>query len=180
MNDTSRQRFLALILGLILVALLAYRGGLFKGAGPRLFGGGGGISKVEVGDVAEVDFDSLSKKPREFHLGRDPWRYATSSTTTVPRVLPTRTTTSTIPILRQAPEESLPVPPDIDVIFLGSFGPPGGRIAVFTDDSDAIYNALVGDVLKGKFRVVQILYESVDLEYVGFPNVEPARLPMGG
>ena len=54
--------------------------------------------------------------------------------------------------------------------YLGSFGPPEKRLAVFTDGK-TIHNALEGEVLDNKFIVAHIGYESVDIQFVGFPDV---------
>jgi hypothetical protein len=67
----------------------------------------------------------------------------------------------------------------VDVTFLGSFGPEARRIAVFLDGEEVV-NANVGDVLKGKFIVEAIGYESADLKFVGFPDAPSRRLPAGG
>jgi hypothetical protein len=67
----------------------------------------------------------------------------------------------------------------VDVTYLGSFGSPERRIAVFSDGK-TIYNATRGDTLGGKFVVHAIGYESVDLTFVGFPDVPPERLAVGG
>jgi hypothetical protein len=76
------------------------------------------------------------------------------------------------------PPPPRPQPPPIDVEYLGSFGPPEAAIAVFTD-GDEIHNLRLGDVIEGKFRVVRIGYESVDLAFVNFPEEPAARLPVG-
>jgi hypothetical protein len=47
-------------------------------------------------------------------------------------------------------------------------------------DGKTIYNALRGEILHGKFQVHAIGYESVDLTFVGFPDVPPERLAVGG
>jgi len=75
--------------------------------------------------------------------------------------------------------ESKPHPPEVNVVYLGSFGPSTRRIAVFSDGQN-IYNALEGDTLAGKFVVQRIGYESVDLKFVGFPDEPAKRLPAGG
>lgn len=72
-----------------------------------------------------------------------------------------------------------PRPPEVDVTYLGSFGPEARRIAVFLDGEEVV-NAKVGDVLKGKFIVEAIGYESADLRFVGFPDAPSRRLPAGG
>jgi hypothetical protein len=72
-----------------------------------------------------------------------------------------------------------PKPPPVDVVFLGSFGPERRRLGVFSDGSD-IFNVLQGDVLKDKFVVVKIGYETADLGFVGFPDAPAQRLEIGG
>ena len=78
----------------------------------------------------------------------------------------------------QNAEPPAPKPPPITFRYLGSFGPPARRIAVLSD-GEATYNAMVGDVIEGKFRLVAIGYESVDIGFVDFPNLPPEQLPVG-
>lgn len=78
----------------------------------------------------------------------------------------------------QNAEPPAPKPPAITFRYLGSFGPPKRRIAVLSD-GEATYNAMVGDVIEGKFRLVAIGYESVDIGFVDFPNLPPEQLPVG-
>ena len=47
-------------------------------------------------------------------------------------------------------------------------------------DGSAIYNALAGDLVKDRFQVQRIGYESVDLLFVGFPDEPAVRLAIGG
>ena len=77
---------------------------------------------------------------------------------------------------RAAEEAARPHPPEIDVRYLGSFGPRAHPIAVFADTGTNVYNAREGDTLEGKFIVQRIGYESVDLAFVGFPDVPARRL----
>lgn len=140
-------------------------------------------SSVSNIEVEELQLAELAAQPNEFHPGRDPWRFD--------RLKPVRTETRPPPpppprTPPPAPTEEAPPaeppkarPPEVDVVYLGSFGPSMRRIAVFTDD-EAIYNAASGDTLKGKFRVETIGFESVDLTFVGFPDVPAKRLPVGG
>ena len=53
------------------------------------------------------------------------------------------------------------------------------RLAVFSDGSE-IFNVLEGDVLKEHFIVERIGYESVDVTFLGFPDVPARRLEIGG
>ena len=47
-------------------------------------------------------------------------------------------------------------------------------------DGETIHNAMVGEILDGKFIVASIGYESVDIEFVGFPDAETKRFAAGG
>jgi hypothetical protein len=66
----------------------------------------------------------------------------------------------------------------VDVTLLGIFGPEDRRIAVL-QDGETLINALRGDVVKEKFIIHRIGYETVDLRFVGFPDVPPARIEIG-
>jgi hypothetical protein len=81
-------------------------------------------------------------------------------------------------LAQQQVEAAKPKPPPFTMSYLGSFGPPSRRIAVFSDGK-TIYNALKGEVLAGKFIVAEIGYESVDIRFVGFPDWPPQRLAVG-
>ena len=71
-----------------------------------------------------------------------------------------------------------PQPPQFTLKFLGSFGPPQARLAVFSDGK-TIYNVREGGVLQGKFVVARIGVESADIKFVGFPDYPPQRLAPG-
>ena len=67
-------------------------------------------------------------------------------------------------------EAAKPKPQPFTMKYLGNFGSPQKRLAVFTDGK-TIYNAQEGEVLEGKFIVAHIGYESVDIQFVGFPGL---------
>ena len=73
-----------------------------------------------------------------------------------------------------------PQPPPVDVTLLGIFGPERRRIAVLTDNEGTIINALEREVIREKFIVDRIGFESVDIGFVGFPDVAPQRLEFEG
>lgn len=137
-------------------------------------------------EVLEIRVGDLAAEPRDYRPGRDPWRFGAP-----PPPPPPPGPTPEELAARRAQEEAArrqaqqpvepagPQPPAIQLVYLGSFGPSGRRIAVFSDGKN-IYNARVGDVLEGKFVVHNIGYESVDLKFVDFPDVPPRRLAVGG
>jgi len=81
-------------------------------------------------------------------------------------------------LARQQAEAAKPKPAPFTMNYLGSFGSPQKRLAVFTDGK-TIYNAQEGEVLEGKFIVAHIGYESVDIQFVGFPDWPAQRLAVG-
>jgi hypothetical protein len=134
--------------------------------------------------IVELRVDRLDPHPRDLAVGRDPFRFAPLAPPPPPPPSPEE-----LARLREQEEERrrlaeeraaealIPRPPEVDLRFLGSFGPRRGRIAVFADASGTnVYNAREGDTLEGKFTVEKIGYESVDLAFVGFPDVPARRL----
>ncbi len=78
------------------------------------------------------------------------------------------------------PPPAAPKPPPLDLKLLGIFGPEGRRVAVLTDGDGWFQNALEQEVVREQFTVHKIGYESVDFKFVGFPDVEPERIEIGG
>ena len=194
----SRRRRQQILLAALLVVLAV---AIWWRFGSRLVGDGGDAtgrfaevgfasrsSSVDTGtlpEVVDLRLDDLQAVSGEFEQGRDPFRLRQ------PEPAPPSDTRSA---LREAMEKarqaqeveeavqtapSRPRPPAVDVVFLGSFGPASLRLAVFTDGKE-IFNVGRGDVLKDKFVVVRIGFESADLGFVGFPEVPAQRLEIGG
>jgi hypothetical protein len=145
-------------------------------AGPRP---GAAAANGEIVALKPVDVGAV---PSGYEPGRDPFRFyqppppPPPPPTPPPPPPPVEVVVPGPPAPPPAPPK--PQPPAIDVRYLGSFGPPESPIAVFTDGEE-IHNVRVGEVIEGKFRVVRIGYESVDLAYVNFPDEPAARLPVG-
>ena len=72
-------------------------------------------------------------------------------------------------------EAAKPKPPEFTMEYLGNFGPPNKKIAVFSDGKK-IYNTVEGEVIENKFIVAHIGYESVDIRFVNFPDTPAKRL----
>ncbi len=188
MKVSQRERRL---LALALVLAVAAGGWwLVRGNGPlgRLPAedgvGGAGID-LDGYDVAVLDLFELQAGPSEYPVGRNPWTFGAAPPPPRREVPPPPPRKTVPPPPREpapAPVEQGPPPrqlPEVDVTFIGSFGPERRKIAVFTDGEDTLYNLRVGDVLKDSFRVHQIGFESVDLAYVEFPEEPPTRLALG-
>lgn len=142
---------------------------------------------VPTDRAIDLDLAALEHQPGEYRPGRNPWSFYVA-----PPPQPKGPTREELEALRRAQEEAErrraaeaarlanlpPQPPEIPLVYLGSFGPRGRRIAVFSDGG-SIYNAAVGEVLQGKFILVSIGLESVDIKYVDFPDAPARRLAVG-
>jgi hypothetical protein len=177
-----RERILLGVLAAVLVvgggrALLARFGSspIAAAVGVRPSGARSEAQNVQIASASSLDLDALSGASGELEIGRDPFRFAAP-----PPPPPPPPTLDLPPIAPPPPPPpSGPQPPPVDLTYLGSFGPPQHRIAVFSDGK-VIYNAMRGETLDGKFVVHAIGYESVDLTFVGFPDLPPERLAVGG
>lgn len=198
MSQDKKQKILLVVLLFVLVAMVWWR------FGPNLGGGGGrGGGPITAGfssrratteadalpEVVDLRLDDLQAVSGDFEQGRDPFNQREPEPEPAP---PPPETSRTV--LQEAMErarqqrneesearmaQAVPKPPPVDVVFLGSFGPSSSRLAVFSDGSE-IFNVGEGDVLKNKFIVVRIGFESADLGFVGFPEAPAQRLEIGG
>jgi hypothetical protein len=166
-------------------------------AGPEIGDEGGDARRGQRGRggplvVAELRDPALggdgAASGRAIQVGRNPFRFGTP-----PPPPPPTAEELAMAARRRAEEEALrrsleaqrleelsrPHPPEFPWKYLGNFGPERRQVAVFSDGEN-IYNALEGDVLDGRFIVARIGYESVDIRFVGFPDVPAQRLGVSG
>jgi hypothetical protein len=166
---------LAAVMGLRVFVLPWLRGderAAAAGAGPS--GARSEAQGLQIAQASTLDLAALEGSSAELEVGRDPFRFAAPPPPPRPAPPPPPPFEPPPP-----PPPMGPQPPPVDLTYLGSFGSPARRIAVFSDGK-TIYNALRGETLGGKFVVHAIGYESVDLTFVGFPDVPPERLAVGG
>jgi hypothetical protein len=153
----------------------------------------GAFAVVSASDAAQsvepLRLAALSRTPPGFTTGRDPWRFVEPPPPPPPK--PRVPSAAELRAMREAEEarqrllaeqerlaaieRAKPKPPPFTWSYLGNFGPPSLRIAVFTDGK-RVWNARQGETLENKFIVAQIGYESVDIRFVGFPDVPAERL----
>lgn len=162
--------------------------GALPGAGHRA--AGGAVAPVEY--VEPLRIADLKAQPHNYTPGRDPWRFYEPPPPPSPK--PRQPSAAELEAMRLAQEKAereraaalaaqqaeaaKPKPAPFTMSYLGSFGQPGKRIAVFTDGK-SIFNTLEGEVIEGKFVVAHIGYESVDIQFVGFPDWPAQRLAVG-
>ncbi len=172
------------LLGVVAVLLLflAVRTGLRIASGGDL---GLSLGRGSSGRVADADFDmelaalrlaDLDRRTRKLVLGRDPFRFRPRRRPPPP---PRSRPAPPPPPSPRLAEPSGSTPPRFRLDYVGSFGPPDRKIAVFSDGK-VIHNAMAGEVLDGEFIVDRIGFESVDIKYVDFPEVPALRKGVGG
>ncbi|HYL04445.1 MAG TPA: hypothetical protein VE075_00290 [Thermoanaerobaculia bacterium] len=150
-----------------------------------------GTATAQTAQLVEtLHLDALGRTPPGFTTGRNPWRFVEPPPPPPPP--PPKPPSAAELRARQEAEEAArrlaeeqarlaaieaakPKPPPFTWSYLGNFGPPNQRIAVFTD-GQRVWNARQGETLEKKFIVTQIGYESVDIGFVGFPEVPATRL----
>jgi hypothetical protein len=76
------------------------------------------------------------------------------------------------------PPPPKPVPPAFPFKYIGTFGSAANPIATFSRDGE-IVNARVGTIIDGRFILRRIGIESVEIGFVGFPQDEVQRIPIG-
>lgn len=150
-------------------------------------------AKKPVEFVEELRVADLAGHSRSFTPGRDPWHFVEPPPPPPPpppkppskeelermRQAQERLAAErAAELARQQAEAAKPRPAPFTMNYLGSFGSPAKRLAVFTDGK-TIYNAQEGEVIEGKFIVAHIGYESVDIQFVGFPDWPAQRLAVG-
>ncbi|HEX6901568.1 MAG TPA: hypothetical protein VF789_17705 [Thermoanaerobaculia bacterium] len=139
--------------------------------------------RVEILRVADLD-----RQPGPLVAGRDPWRFIDPPPPPIkPPPPPRQPTAEELAELERrrlaelerarlaAIEAAKPRPPEFTMEYLGYFGPEDKKIAVFTNGKNQI-NVLEGDRIQNQFIVERIGYESVDIRFVGFPDVPAKRV----
>jgi len=197
MSSAKRKKALLVALSMVMIYVLWRQlspvvTGLASGSGAlsmaRRSNQDGGRAALDLPDVVDLRLDDLEKETEQFSAERDPFRFGFVKKPSPPP--PTGDSESAMRrALREAKEreqkEAEPPrpperqPPQIDVNFLGSFGPQGHRLAVFSDGTE-IFNVFEGDQLNEKFYVVKIGLESADIGFVDFPDAPAQRLEVGG
>ncbi|HEX9944009.1 MAG TPA: hypothetical protein VGG03_18515 [Thermoanaerobaculia bacterium] len=140
--------------------------------------------------VSVLRMADLDRVPPTLVAGRDPWRFVDPPPPPPPAPPPPPSAEElrrqeearrqAEEAARRAAEEAarlaaIPKPPDFTLEYLGNFGPPNRRIAVFTNGKK-IYNLQEGETIENKFIVARIGYESVDIGFVGFPDTPAKRV----
>jgi hypothetical protein len=165
-----RQTILAVLVGAILVIALWQRRGADT---PAVGAGAAGVpSAGKLEDIPWIDLDRLNVADQPpAPLGkRDPFKFAPTAPPPPPPGaggvnnggMPTAAPTEPPPSTPTPP----PPPPPMTIKFIGMVEKQGRKIAVLMSDQKEILHGREGDVLGGRYRIVKIGFESVDLQDV--------------
>lgn len=123
----------------------------------------------QTGQVTEVDLRALqSERPEPADSTRNPFSF--KPRTPAPSPAPIRPT----PPVQTGPAE--PPPPRIALKFIGIVeSPRSGRVAVLSD-SRGVYQGREGETLEGRYRILKIGVESIDLAYIDGRGRQTIRL----
>lgn len=182
MNLGRREKILVGALGLLAAIFLLSRAGSWietlRGGDDLQTRARGGASMVLDGEM--VRLAELEPEIYDHEVERDPFRFGQPPAPPPP---PTPPPQPREPVRRPPPPppepvDTTPQPPEINYAFLGTFGPESRRIAVLTD-GETLYNVRLGDDVEGIVRVRDVGYETVELEYIDFPEAPTVRLEVG-
>ena len=171
--ERKRQRELAfaavaiLVLALAMWTTRAARGpaGTDASVSPAAaVGAQGGHSKP----VSGVNLDSLGgERPEPGESVRNPFRFKAPPPPAPPPPSVSKPQQQ-VPVLAPTGSVEPPPPPRIALKYIGDMvdpGKPGGKIAILSD-TRGVYYGREGEVVEGRYRILKIGVESVDLAYL--------------
>ena len=157
-------------LAVLAVALWTLRaGGLpsTNGAPPPSAPAANAPQPGKSGPSSGVNLDALTvERPEPAESNRNPFRFKPAPAPPPPPIVrpPPQTATTTVPT---GPIEP-PPPPRITLKYIGDVADPqkpGGKIAVLSDGRN-VFQGREGEVIEGRYRILRIGVESVDLAYL--------------
>jgi hypothetical protein len=171
---SKRQREVALVaLAVLLVATIVWR---VRSEAPSA---SAGVSRAGASppapnqrpptgkDSATVNIDALfAERPGPVDSDRNPFRFRPKPPPPSPP-MPTPTSKTAASPVDAGPIEP-PPPPPIPLKYIGVMkhdDPKVGRVAVLSD-SRGVYHGREGDIIEGRYRILKIGVESIDLEYL--------------
>jgi hypothetical protein len=188
MEPAQRTRWIQLgILGVVLVAVVYFvlmpaLGTPGVPAGPVAAAGPGGRAAARPRPrPLDVRLDALGKAAAAEDpevARRNPFRMGAATPPPAPEgTMAGRTPKPVAPVLGPVGPPPTPPPPPIPYRFIGVLsGVPGqGRIAVLTDGRSVVHGR-VNDIIEGRYRIVQIGEESLQIEHYDGRGRQTIRL----
>jgi hypothetical protein len=129
----------------------------------------------------DVKLEALRRAPGTLdEPGRNPFRFEARSTSTPKTAAVPPRTASSVParITSPAPPTGPPGPPPIPLKFIGLVEAPSqaGRVAMLSDGRGNVFYGKEGDTIEGRYRMVKIDRELIELSYVDGRGRQTIRL----
>jgi hypothetical protein len=190
MDAKKRQTVTLGVLVAVLVAILAFQfwpsaeqASVPAGARPQgrtAASGRTGTAPSQVPQVVDVQVGRLEEEPPPVDdTGRNPFRFRPKAPPPPPPRPdpPPAAAGATDPALPPGTPPPPPPPPPIALKFIGLVSGNGttGKVAVLSDGK-FVYYGREGDIIEGRYRVVKIGEESVQMEYVDGRGRQTIRL----
>ena len=126
---------------------------------------------VPVVPVVDLDLDRLQASASELpESSRDPFRFRPRPAPPPPRV------EAPPPVFTPPVPTGPPPPPAIPLKYLGYLELRGQRVAAFSDGRGNTFNGKEGDVLEGRYRLLRVGTDSVDMAYLDGRGRQTIRL----
>lgn len=176
-----RQLVLLAVLAVVAVAALMYA---FGGNGPAEIGGapsnraGQGAGALPEVPVVDLRLERLHQEREALpDVTRDPFRFRAAVAPPPPRETVDRDQAPRPPAFTPPPAPTgPPPPPPIPIKFFGLVVLRGERVATFSDTRGNTFYGKEGDIIEGRYRVLRIGTDSVDVAYVDGRGRQTIRL----
>ena len=139
--------------------------------------------QVRTGEVPlnDVKLEVLRRTPGTLEEpGRNPFRFEARSTPTTKSSASPPGTANPVParISSPAPPAGPAGPPPIALKFIGLVEAPGqaGRVAILSDGRGNVFYGKEGDTIEGRYRMVKVDRELIELSYVDGRGRQTIRL----
>lgn len=165
MNLTLRRPIVYVVAAAAMVALLVIARPVLNPSTnplePTSNPSAGATGPVPVVPVVDLDLDRLRATSGELQAStRDPFRFRPKPPPPAPRVQPP-------PVVVAPPVDTgPPPPPPIPLKYFGVITLSGQRVAAFADGRGNTFNGKEGDILEGRYRLLRIGVDWVEVAYL--------------
>jgi hypothetical protein len=126
---------------------------------------------LPVVPVVDLDLDRLKTVSGDLQQSeRDPFRFRPKPAPPAPRVQ------APPPVFTPPVPTGPPPPPAIALKFIGVMSIGGQRLAAFSDGRGNTFTAKEGDAVEGRYRLLRVSMDSVDLAYLDGRGRQTIRL----
>jgi hypothetical protein len=184
---TERRRQLLLGVLLVVLAAVAYRTWIATSApAAQTSNEGGSVASASAGAgsapaqarpaTPDVHLEALeADRPKPGGIDRNLFRFKPKAPPPPPQIQRPAPVTSPLP---PGPPPPPPVPP-IPLKFMGTFERLGQKIAILSDSSGHVSYGAEGATIDGRYRIIRIGAESVEMAYVDGRGRQMIRLTGG-